>query len=216
MPPSQGESSPQAKRAESRRLDCSPGWTCLCVTHSGPRQAPGSPRTTWNRGRPETPPNPSASYPRTPESAPTAAALTLGTSEVPTHEAHQVTNSHPGGAAPVRRGACTRREWAPGPGTARRPPTGEWLRGRDAGPREKGYGGCPGIGERGTSRVRGPGEGGCGARFQGPVAGTGDGARTAGDEPCGSQGRVAVAGPGERAAGPRPRSPSRPSPAAHP
>lgn len=64
--------------------------------------------------------------------------------------------------------------------------------------------------------MRGPGERGCGARFWALAAGTGDGARTAGDERCGSQGRVAVAGPRERSAGPRPRSPSRPPPAAHP
>lgn len=136
---------------ESRRLDCSPGGTCFCVTDSGPRQAPGSPRTTWNRGRPEPPPKPLCRHLRTPESAPTAAAPTPGTSEVPTREAHQATNLHPEGAAPVRRGACTRRERAPGPGTARRPPSGEWLRGRNAGAREKGYGGSRDRGKGGRA-----------------------------------------------------------------
>ena len=79
--------------------------------------------------------------PQDPRARPHRCYTDSGEQRGPTHEAHQVTNSHPEGAAAVRRGACTRREWAPGPRTARRPSTREWLRGRDAGVREKGYGG---------------------------------------------------------------------------
>lgn len=145
-------------------------------------------------------------------------ALTQVTKEVPPHEAHQVTKSHPGGAAQVPRGACTRRQWTPGPGE-RAAPTDRGA-GTTSGCRGQGKGlRGPGIRERGME----PGAGTWGRGMRSQVQGTGggnqgDGNRGWGEDgggcrlrvagKCGDRGPRGAAGLG-RAQGPLP-SPLRP------